>query len=438
MSGVQTPVRPASSAGDATSRDRTWSPPTPTRLALLSALLYLPFVGLGYGTDIDITNVLRSGASIFRGEYRYSRPPGAFAHELVTGVLDRLGGSVLVNLGSVAAAVVTLVAVGRVVELRHGPRAGRIAVLVVACHPWFWMAATSLGDYAYALACVVVGIDAAQRDRRVAAGLAFALAIGFRSGSALLVAAYLLAEATGRDTPEHPPKSRRWRDLALTGAIAGVVGIAFFIPPWLSAGRTAQFLQNQFQRGDFVVMLARWGVKNLAFFGLVLLAVVLVRSPVLLEPLRRFSDLVLVRFAVFAAIVTEALFLRFPWKPVHLLPMAVCLALIVAASAASNRLVAAIVASQILLAVVSVSVAEPDVADAATTGRFAPGITRGVVVNDLKCRLDQDFDGDWPRLRTAGADFAAVGVFVCQARSWRAGEGPSEPRRPGDPVRVDS
>lgn len=398
-------------------------------------MLYLPFIGLGYGTDIDITNVLRSGTSIFRGEYRYSRPPGAFAHELVTGVLDRIGGALLVNLGSVAAAVLTLVALGQVIERNHGARAGRIAVVVMATQPWFWVAATSLGDYAYALAFVLVGIHAAQRDHRVIAGLAFAVSIGFRSGGVLLVAAYLLAEVTGGSTlGEDEPSAPDRRGPLVTGAITVVVGLSFFVPPWLSVGRTAQFLQNQFQRGDFVVMVARWGVKNVAFFGLVTLLVLLVRSPALLGPLRRFSDLVLVRFAVYAAIATELLFLRFPWKPVHLLPMALCLAILLAVGGASNRLVGTIVVSQLLLALVSVSIAEPDVADAASTGHFEPGFTRGVVVNEISCRLDQDFDGDWPRLHTPSADFAAVEAFVCQARSWRAGEGPSEPRRPGDPL----
>lgn len=411
--------------------------PSPTRLALWAGLLYLPFVGLGYGTDIDITNIRRSGVSILEGDYRYSRPPGAFAHELVTGVLDRLGGAVLVNLGSVAAAVVALVALGRVVERRHGPRAARIAIVVVATQPWFWVAATSLGDYVYALAMVLIGVDAAQRDRRVAAGLAFAVAVGFRSGSALLVGAYLLAEATGRSDADPERVRRPWRDILTTGAVAAVAGAAFFVPPWLSAGRTAQFLQNQLQRGDLDVMVARWGVKNVAFFGLVLLVVLLVRSPVLLGPLRRFPDLVLVRFAVYAAVVTELLFLRFPWKPAHLLPMALSLALLLATSRASNRLVAVVVAAQVLLAVISVSIAEPDVADAATTGHFQPGFTKGVVVNDVSCRLEQDFDGDWPDLETADADFAAVEVFVCQARSWRAGEGPSEPRTPDEPARPD-
>ncbi len=400
--------------------------PSPRLLALLAGLLYLPFIGLGYGTDIDITNIRRSGRSILDGGYRYSRPPGAFPHEAITGVLDRLGGPVLVNLGSVVMAVVALVALAHLVERRHGARAGRIAVVVAATQPWFWVAATSLGDYLYALAALLLGVVAAQRDRRVLAGIAFGFAVGFRSATFLLVGAYLLAELTGGSLDDvagadvDDVRRRRWRSAVLTGAVAAVVAVAWFIPSWLSVGRTSQFLENQLQAGSFPVMVARWGVKNIAFFGVFLIVVLLVRAPVLWAAVARFRQLVLVRFAVFAAVATEIVYLRFPWKPVHLLPLSVCLAILLAVSGrTSNRLVAVVVGCQLLLAVVSVSLAAPDVVDAATTGRFDPSLRWGVVVNDIDCRLDPPYEGRWPPLASPGADYAAVRVFECQARSWR-------------------
>ena len=409
---------------------RRWAAPRPTHLAVLAGVLYLPFVGLGYGTDIDITNIRRSGETILEGNYRYSRPPGAFPHEAVTGVLDALGGPVLVNLGSVVMAVVVLATLAHLVQRRHGDRAGRIVVVVAATQPWMWIAATSLGDYLYALAFLLLGIDAAQRDHRVLAGLAFGTAIGFRSATGFLVAAYLLAEVTGGsiddDRTESPDRVRagHWRATITTGLVTLLLGAAWFVPSWLSVGRTTQFLQNQLRAGPFFVMVGRWGVKNLAFFGVLTLLVLLVRSPVLVAALVRFRELVLVRFAVYAAVVTEALYLRFPWKPVHLLPMVVCLAILLAVSPrTSNRLVAAIVATQLVFALVSVSVARPDVVDDARSGQLAPGFTRGVVLNDIDCRLDPPFEGTWPSLDSVEADLAAVRVFQCQARSWRAGEG---------------
>lgn len=450
--------------------------PSPVLLACAAAVLYLPFVGMGYGTDIDITNILRSGESIFDGGYRYSRPPGSFPHELLTGVLDRIGGAVAVNVASVGMAVAVLVLLARIVRREFGDRAARIAVVIVATQPWFWVAASSLGDYLYALALLLAGIDAHQRGRGVLALLAFGTAVGFRSGTGLLVASYLAAHLAGRwldddgrdasgDGPEAangdgtdaapaspaartinlrddrsshrpgaPASPVTVRDTALVGVGAAAVAAAWFLPPWLSVGRTAQFLQNQLRAGDFGVMVARWGIKNLAFFGVVTLVVLAVRAPVLVDAVRRHRTSPLVRFAVLAAVVTEATYLRFPWKPIHLLPMIVAVAVLLAASRrTSNRLVAVVVASQVVLAAVSITIAAPDVADAATSGELDLGFTRGVVHNELDCRLrTESWSGHWPALDTPDADFAAVGVFACQARSWRAGAGPTK-LSPNDP-----
>lgn len=407
---------------------RPRSVPSAGKLALLSSVLYLPFIGFGYGTDIDITNIRRSGESILAGDYRYSRPPGAFPHEFLTGILDRLGGAVAVNLGSVVMAVTTLAALGWLVERRHGARAGRIAVVVVATQPWFWVAATSLGDYLYALAFLLLGMNASRGRRPVIAGLFFATAIGFRSGTAFLVAAYLSAELIGRWTDDRRDDVLPRRQLLVMAGVGLLVGLAWFIPPWLSSGRTTRFLMNQLEAGDLAVMVGRWGIKNIAFFGILGLVVLAAGHRTLLDAIRRFPDSLLVRFSVLAAVVTEILYLRFPWKPVHLLPMIVCVAILLAVNPrTSNRLVGALIVSQLVLAMVSITIAAPDVVDRATGGELDLGVTRGVVHNELDCRLRQPYPGDWPDLDTLEADVAAVDVFACQARSWRAGADPSPP-----------
>ena len=61
-------------------------------LLVLAALLYLPFVFLGYGTDVDSYHVVEAGERIMEGRpYEHSREPGFLVHEVATGVLDRLG-----------------------------------------------------------------------------------------------------------------------------------------------------------------------------------------------------------------------------------------------------------------------------------------------------------------------------------------------------------
>ncbi|HEX4902395.1 MAG TPA: hypothetical protein VFV42_06270 [Acidimicrobiales bacterium] len=395
------------------------------RVALLSGLLFLPGTALGYGTDVDITNVLRSGESILAGDYRYSRPPGALPYEALVGVLDRVGGALAVNLASAAMAVALLVALAQLVSDAFGDRAARIAVVVVATQPWFWVAATSLGDYVFALGCLLAGVLAARRDRRVLAGVAFATAVAFRSTTALLVAAYLLSELLDRGDREAGRAHRL--DVLRTGAVTAAVGLAWFVPSWLSVGRTGRFLRNEFETTGVIALVGRWGVKNIGFFGVPGLVVLAVLAPVLLAGLRLARRDVLVRFAGVVVVVAELLFLRFPWKPVHLLPVLVAVAIVLAASPRTRLVhVAAVVGAQLLLAVLSITVAEPDVTNAATSGRLHLGVTWGVLVNEVDCRIDPPFDGGWPDLDTPAADYAAIDVFTCQARSWRPGGIPDD------------
>lgn len=394
------------------------------RVALLSGLLYVPGTALGYGTDVDITNVLRSGESLLAGEYRYSRPPGALPYEALVGALDRVGGPLAVNLASAAMAVALLVALAQLVTDAFGDRAGRIAVLVVATQPWFWVAATSLGDYVFALGCLLAGVLAARHDRRLLAGIAFGTAIAFRSTTVVLVAAYLLAELL--DARDASAGMRRV-DLVRTGAVTALVGLLWFVPSWLSVGRTTRFLQNEFETTGALALVGRWGVKNIAFFGVPSLVVLAVLTPVLLAGVRRARTDLLARFAVLVAIATELLFLRFPWKPVHLLPVLVAVAIVLAANPRiRNAHLAAVIAAQLALAVGSITVAEPDITNAATTGRLHLGVTWGVIVNEVDCRVDPPFDREWPDLDTPAADYAAIDVFTCQARSWRPGGIPDD------------
>src|SRR5687768_2127494 len=69
-------------------------------------LALVPLTLLGPGTDLDTGVVIRSGRSLVRDQtYVASRPPGAPVHEAAVGLLDRLGGTVASNLGSLAMAV---------------------------------------------------------------------------------------------------------------------------------------------------------------------------------------------------------------------------------------------------------------------------------------------------------------------------------------------
>ncbi len=391
----------------------------PTMVAAAFGCAYGPFTLLGYGNDIDVANVLRAGNSWLDGHYELSRRPGSTPTELVSALADRLGGSVLVNVFSLGFAVLALACLGRILARDRSPHPA-LATAVLGANPWFWVAATSLGDFTWALGATLAGVDAAQRRRRWVAGAWFGLAVGARASSILLVAAWLVAERTGsRSAPCRPS----WAASARTAGLAGAVAAVCFVPPWLDAGGVSIFESGLEPVGP-IGQLGRWGIKNLAVIGVAGAVVVAAGAPRWVEATGRWRESVAVRFAVLGLLASEALFARLPLKPVHLLPALACGALLAgAARRQSPRYLAVLVAAVAVQAGVAVRVAEPDVVDAADSGRFTPALVSGVLVSDVRCRLDDRDRGPWPDFsdaeQRAVAQRRAEAAFGCQQRSWR-------------------
>jgi hypothetical protein len=387
-------------------------------LGVLAA--YLPLVFLGYGTDIDAANVLRAGRSILHGHYEISRGPGAVPHEAATAVLDRVGGFLLVNVAGVAFAVLAAWCVHRLL-VRDGARWPALATVVLVANPWFWLASTSVGDFTWSLALALAGCVAARADRRVLAGLLFGVAIGCRASSVLIAAAWLLAERTGSDGAEDRVP---WRDTLVTAATLLVVGAACFIPPWLAADRSWDFLDNQLEFAGWRVHAGRFLVKNLATATLPGAVVLLVGGRWLLAGLARWRASILVRFAVATIVLLEVLFFRLPFKPVHLLPVVAATALLVGAARIDHRRwIAALVAAELVAAFVGVTLAAPDVPDHATGGHIAVRVADGVLVNDVRCRLSDLERGRYEKGDSAAEQAVetarAEANFICQRDAWR-------------------
>ena len=379
---------------------------------------YLPFVLLGYGTDIDVGNVLEAGRRwIEDGDYSVSRAPGAFVHEVSTALLDEVGGSLLVNLVSVLFAAVALWAVHDLLR-REGSRVAGPAVLVLATNPWFWIAATSLGDFVWALALLLTGAVAARRDHRMVAGLLFALAIGCRLSTVLLVGAWLVAEQLGA-------RDRRvaWRATAVTAAIALGVGALCFLPPWLSADRSLDFLDSGSDFAGLRVHLGRWAIKNVAFFGVLAAPVLLVGLPRLRRAWPSWRTSVPFRFAVLAFVATELLYLRFPFKPLHLIPAAMAVALVVGHfGTGARRWFAVLIAAQLVGGLITTTLAAPDVVDRATGGEVQLGVTAGPLLTDVRCRLDDRDDGPYVDGTSPESKERTLANADCQHQTWRATE----------------
>ncbi|MEY2449428.1 MAG: hypothetical protein QOH79_2904 [Acidimicrobiaceae bacterium] len=364
----------------------SWLGAKPGRSALL-VIPFAPLVFLGYGTDIDVTNVRSAADTIRHGSYQYSRPPGALPHEFLTAVLDRVGGSVLVDLGSLAVAAVILVLVSRLLR-GAGSKVSLAAAAAIAANPFFIIAATSLLDQLWALAFFLGGLDTARSERShrsVIAGALFGLAIGTRVASAVLVAAALLVM----------PR----RSALVSGVTTAVIGGMCFIPAWLSAGRSSTFLENQFAFNGWAITVGRWVAKEALFIGLPACVVLIVGLPILTSGVLRWRDAPLARFAVLGAVGTEIIFLRFPWKLSHLLPTLVSVVIVLALSPkVTSRFLLVFAATQLLWGFVAIRTVVPDNPDAAHSGRWSPAVVMGPLLNDIRCRSD-----DTRHLEASGA-----------------------------------
>lgn len=413
----------ASPAGDLPrprARARSWRDRSGV-IVLGCTVVYLPFTLLGYGTDIDVANVLRAGRLVLRdGEYDISRRPGAFVHEVGTALLDAVGGSVLVNLAGVAFAALALWSI-HVLVRDDGARWPGWATLLLAANPWFWLASTSLGDFVWALGLGLGGAALAHRDRRVLAGVLFGLALGCRLSTLTLVVAWLLAERLG-----DPTRRPAWRATAVTAAVLAAVGAATFVPAWLDADRSLDFLflgqQSQFP--GWGLNLGRWAVKNAAVIGMPAGIVFLLGMRRGFGALARWRASVVVRFAVMVVLASEVLFFRFPWKPVHLLPVVAGVALLVGASpSVKQRWLVALVVAQLVGGVVSTTVGEPDVPHHARGGKVAVRLVEGPLLNDVRCRLEDRRAGPWPDpadpVGLQPANTRAAIRFDCQSETWK-------------------
>ena len=178
-----------------------------------------------------------------------------------------------------------------------------LTTLVLAASPWFWLASTSLGDFTWALGLGLSGAVAARRDRRLLAGVLFALAVGCRASTLLLVLAWLAAERTGARSEARRLAGHRAHRRGGGGARCRLL----HLPAWLDAGRSFAFLTNQLVFAGWGVQLGRWAVKNAAVAtvpaGLVLLA----GARHLWEALQRWRLSVVVRFAAVLLVAEEVL-----------------------------------------------------------------------------------------------------------------------------------
>lgn len=378
---------------------------------VLVAVAGAPLIVAGPGNDLDVANLFRSGRFIVgQGEYLASRAPGAPVHETIVGLADRLGGPMLVNLTSLLAAIAIVVGLDRLLAGEGLGPSRRWAIAIVAANPWFVVAATSAVDFLFGLAFIVWAAVALRSGRPVWAGVFAGLSMGCRVGSSMLIAALLFAELTepwgssrrragdddapsataAGDVPAPTPDgaSRGWRPALVVAVVAGLLTLLLMLPSYSAAGGLS-FAQNDFRTASPVVHLGRTAVKNVALFGALASVVALAAVPAIVRALRGWRASWLLRFAVPGFLLSELLFLRFPWKVSHLLPALLCGAIALAVALRDRpRLLIALAALQLLSCVVQVKVFSPDRPNQAEGAEIGLELTWGQVVQDAQCRRD--------------------------------------------------
>jgi len=354
------------------------SPLTDRALLVITAAVTLPLIWWGYGTDIDTGYLLDAGERMRDLDYAPSRNPGVPVVEAVVAVLSPLG-HVVVNLLTALALAATVVGCARIVRA-WGHDNGDVVALAFLASPIVLIAGTSTGDFVWTLALFVWGALAQIRDRPVVAGVMFALAIGSRTSTVVLIGAFLLADAWDR--------SARRRSL-VAGAVTVPLAALLFVPAWLSFDRTLGFLEHTESWNGFANNLGRFGVKEFGVAGIAMVVVVALAVPALLRSLRRWNVDPLVRFGALGFAATQAMFFLFPWKPAHLLPSMLTLVLWIAASDRNRRsYLWLLVAAVALNGIVTLRLFAPDRPDASRGATFEPALSWGLLVNDVRCRID--------------------------------------------------
>ncbi len=373
----------------------------------------VPLTLLGPGTDLDVGAVLQSGRSIVQDHtYVASRAPGVPVHELATGVLEQLGRTVGPNLGSLVAAV-ALVATLAVLLRREGVSRVGLSVAVVVANPFFLVAATSTVDFLWALA-LWAGAALVLRARPTWAGAATAgvlggLAVGARSSTAFLVLGLIAACAVEPPSDDGPAP---WRRSLLAATTAGAVGLLLYVPSYRAAGSSLAFAQNDVPTSSVVVQLGRFAVKDLYFFGPFAAVVLVLCLPAVVRVVRTWRTDWLVRVGLVTVLVSQLLFLRFPWKMGHLLPTLVGLALLLARALADRPgLHRALVVAQVVYWVFSITLISPDNPNAATGGEITFSPRWGALVTDVRCRADDPDAWEGPGIDRLNA------VWDC-AKPW--------------------
>jgi hypothetical protein len=361
------------------------------RLYVLAFLLYLPFIFMGYGSDVDSYRVLDAGRNFFAtADYVPSRRPGYLVHEMLTLLFNSVGGSLLSNLATLAFALLALYSFLRICQHFHLPEPLLLG-LGLAFHPAFWTNAAATIDYVWALAFLLTGFWLLLDDKFNFGGLALGLAVGTRLSLVLSVVLVLIFVFVTR---------REQRKYVLGAAlVAGLVSGAAYILPMDFVGWNLKQILSLFKAsvGDeslwtSSLRLGRFAYKNLYFWGLpaaALLIACLVFISKRLGSILKDKNAALFGLAAAVILVNEVLFFKYPIEMDYLLPtLPFWLILIGIGLAGRRKILIALVILVMLTNFVNFNIARPDVPSQASSATYGFWVEEGVLLKETGLRLE--------------------------------------------------
>ena len=348
---------------------------------------YLICAQFGYGTDYDTYAMVRSGHTLFDGRgYEPSRWPGYFIPESLIGTASRLGGSALSNALSVALGIGSLALFYGLCRKIVDPIPALLATAFIGVNPVFIVASTSSMDYVYALFFALLGLRYLAAAAPYAAAPFFALALGSRLGNLPMLAVLFFIFIVHHYRQGDLAMVRRF---ILSGLLTGVFSMALYVPAFIAAGYSLDFLTYVIGDWGLMAHIARYLFKNVYLFGLLfclgLLAVLVAGGAKRLWQNNR-DGIGLAVVAVGAAV--QLMFLKLPLEIAYLLPFALVVGLLLARSQPRWVMVAlcALVASYNVVSVNLFDISYASDRNQATGASFRVSLDKGYLWRDLARR----------------------------------------------------
>ena len=351
-------------------------------------LAYLPLLFMGYGADNDVYRVLDTWRNFLQTQdYVPSRLQGYVIYEFLTYLIDKLGGSVLTNSVSLLSAFCVVVLVWKILEHFSLPPIG---VLLVMLNPVFIVCATSTVDFCIPLACFVFGFFLFLKQKYPYAIIAFGFASAIRFAYVPLTAAMIAIVGYQAFKSDY-----KWHSIVITTIGMIVVNLAAYFLPFDFARRDLSLFLTQIPPDEAVwsmpMRIGRWGYKNLQFWGIPTVFLLGLTGFILL--IRRgdwkiYQSQPFFLMCLTTLAITEILFFRYPVELEYLLPMLPIIALLFTQIAAQRkRLIIWISLLSLLNGFIAIALAEPNIANRASSATFGIKGEQGYLLKDTLTRI---------------------------------------------------